>query len=79
MLQALFRFVHCQGRRYLSGDSSAFPIDRGFSPRSGFLPFMDFAQERLIAPEAVPDSLLGDAIVLLYKGIVASAGESARG
>ncbi len=37
------------------------------------------AQERLIAPEAVPDSLLGDAIVLLYKGIVASAGESARG
>jgi AcrR family transcriptional regulator len=31
------------------------------------------AQERLIAPEAVPDALLGDAIVLLYKGIVASA------
>jgi hypothetical protein len=33
------------------------------------------AQERLIAPEAVPDALLGDAIVLLYKGIVASAGD----
>jgi AcrR family transcriptional regulator len=31
------------------------------------------AQERLVAPEAVPDSLLGDAIVFLYKGIVASA------
>ena len=31
------------------------------------------AQERLIAPEAVPDSLLGDAIVLLYKGVVAGS------
>ena len=31
------------------------------------------AQERLIAPDAVPDSLLGDAIVLLYKGVVADS------
>lgn len=31
------------------------------------------AQERLVDPGAVPDELLGDAIVLLYKGMVASA------
>jgi hypothetical protein len=38
------------------------------------------AQERQMAPEAVPDNLLGDAIVLIYKGIVASGdNSSARG
>jgi AcrR family transcriptional regulator len=31
------------------------------------------AQERLIDPDAVPDSLLGDTIVLIYKGMVAAA------
>src|SRR6266516_398955 len=30
------------------------------------------AQERLIDPDAVPDSLLGDTIVLLYKGMLAA-------
>jgi AcrR family transcriptional regulator len=32
------------------------------------------AQERLIDPGAVPDSLLGDAIVVIYKGLVAPSG-----
>lgn len=36
------------------------------------------ANERLIDPDAVPDQLLGRAIVLMYRGLLASAGESAR-
>jgi AcrR family transcriptional regulator len=35
------------------------------------------AQERLLQPDAVPDHLLGDAIVLMYRGLVARAVESA--
>jgi hypothetical protein len=33
------------------------------------------AQERLIDAGAVPDELLGKAIVLLYRGLLAGAGE----
>jgi AcrR family transcriptional regulator len=36
------------------------------------------AQERLIDPGAVPDELLGRAIVLLYRGLLASAGDQAQ-
>jgi hypothetical protein len=32
------------------------------------------AQERLVDPRAVPDGLLGDAMVLLYAGLVARGG-----
>jgi hypothetical protein len=31
------------------------------------------AKERMIDPDAVPDGILGDALVLLYKGTVAQA------
>jgi BetI-type transcriptional repressor, C-terminal len=37
------------------------------------------AQERLIDPDAVPDGLLGDVIVLIYTGIIHRAGAGDAG
>lgn len=36
------------------------------------------AQERLIDPGAVPDELLGKTIVLIYRGLIAGAGQQGR-
>jgi AcrR family transcriptional regulator len=56
----------------LGAPSGAFPADRMATAILSLA--AGLAQERLIDPDAVPDQLLGDIIVLLYAGIVARGG-----
>jgi AcrR family transcriptional regulator len=56
---------------HLGGSPDAFPVE---SMATAIMSLAaGLAQERLIDPDAVPDELLGEVIVLIYTGIVARA------
>lgn len=61
---------------HLGGPADAFPAELLATAILALA--AGLAQERLIDPDAIPDELLGEVIVLIYTGIVARAGSESE-